>query len=76
VSNGPSVTAAVPTFNRLRYVIRAIESILAQTVPADEIVVIDDGSTDGTAERLESLFGDRLRIVRQANQGVSSARLP
>jgi len=54
--------------------VRAIETVLAQTRTIDEIIVIDDGSTDGTGDHLRARYGDRIRYVRQANAGVSSAR--
>lgn len=54
--------------------IRAIETVLAQTRVVEEIVVIDDGSTDGTGHALQARFGDRIRYVWQANAGVSAAR--
>ena len=68
------ISALIPTYNRQGYVQRAIESILAQTTPVDEIVVVDDGSTDGSAEQIERQFGNRIRVIRQTNAGVSSAR--
>ena len=68
------ISALIPTYNRRKFVPRAIESILAQTVPVDEIIVVDDGSTDGTAEEIGSRFGERVRVIRQENQGVSAAR--
>src|SRR5687768_4540645 len=68
------VSAIIPTYNRRDLVIRAIESVLAQTRSVDEIVVIDDGSTDGTAEVLRARYGDRVRYVFQSNAGVSAAR--
>jgi glycosyltransferase involved in cell wall biosynthesis len=67
------VTAAVPTYNRARYVGEAIESVLAQTYPDVELVVVDDGSTDETAE-VVARFGERVRYLRQENQGRSAAR--
>ncbi|MGB0133860.1 glycosyltransferase family 2 protein [Dokdonella sp.] len=70
----PDVSAIIPTYNRRELVIRAIHSALAQTREVDEIIVIDDGSTDGTGEALKAAFGDRIISVRQANAGVSAAR--
>jgi glycosyltransferase involved in cell wall biosynthesis len=69
-----NVSAVIPAFNRRNYLPRAIDSALAQTVPVDEIIVVDDGSTDGTAELVESRYGSRVRVVRQANTGVAGAR--
>jgi len=69
-----SVTAIIPTFNRREYVARAIRSVLVQHHRPDEILVIDDGSTDGTAEALHREFGDQLQLIQQPNGGVSSAR--
>lgn len=55
-------------------VTRAIDSVLAQTHPVEEIIVIDDGSTDGTCEYLAHRYGERITCVRQDNAGVSAAR--
>lgn len=68
------VSALIPAYNRRPYVVRAINSILAQTVPVDEIIVVDDGSTDGTSETIRSLYGARVKVLRQENRGVSAAR--
>ena len=68
------VSAVIPAFNRRHYIRRAIDSVLAQTVAVDEIIVVDDGSTDGTAEIVEANYGSRVRIARQQNAGVSGAR--
>lgn len=70
----PGVSVIVPTYNRRELLARAIDSILAQTEPVDEIIVVDDGSTDGTAEMLASRYGERVRHAWQANAGVSAAR--
>lgn len=67
------MSVVIPTHDRASLVTRAIESVLAQTAPAREIVVVDDGSTDDTRQRVAS-FGDRVRYLHQANRGVSSAR--
>ncbi|MEM9038203.1 MAG: glycosyltransferase family 2 protein [Actinomycetota bacterium] len=69
----PSVTIAIPTFDRARFLGDAIDSALAQTRPADEVLVVDDGSTDGTADVL-ARYGDAIRVVRQPNQGGPLAR--
>jgi glycosyltransferase involved in cell wall biosynthesis len=68
------VSALIPTYNRQEQVLRAIDSVLAQTVPVDEIIVVDDGSTDSTAEAIRSLYGSRVAVFRQGNGGVSAAR--
>lgn len=53
---------------------RAIDTVLAQTRPVEEIIVVDDGSSDGTGDALRARYGDRIRYVWQANAGVSAAR--
>jgi glycosyltransferase involved in cell wall biosynthesis len=69
----PLFSVIVPTYNRLSLVVAAVESVLRQECTDYELIVVDDGSTDGTAEALAA-FGDRIRVVRQANQGQSAAR--
>lgn len=68
------VSVIIPTYNRRELVRRAIGTVLAQTRDVEEIVVVDDGSTDGTREALAQAFGDRIRYVYQPNGGVSAAR--
>jgi glycosyltransferase involved in cell wall biosynthesis len=68
------VSTIIPTYNRVDDVVLAVRSARAQTHGAQEIIVIDDGSTDGTAERLRSEHGDALRILRTERLGVSGAR--
>jgi glycosyltransferase involved in cell wall biosynthesis len=73
VSVVPLVGAIIPAFNAERYVRDAISSVLAQTHAAVECILVDDGSTDGTAAAAAE-FGERIRIVRQENRGVAAAR--
>jgi glycosyltransferase involved in cell wall biosynthesis len=68
------ISTLIPTYNRRIHVLRALDSVLAQTVPVDEIVVVDDGSTDGTAEAIHCRYGSRVSVFRQENAGVSAAR--
>jgi len=68
-----TVSVIIPTFNSSTFVAQAVESVLAQTRPPAEIIVIDDGSTDDTASRLQ-VYGARIQYVFQSNRGRSSAR--
>jgi len=69
-----SVSVIIPVYNRAVSVLRAIESVFAQTFPVGEIIVIDDGSTDGTPEAIRRHFGSRVRLITQANRGPSASR--
>lgn len=68
----PRFSVVIPAFNAAATLAHAIESVRAQSWPAHEIIVVDDGSTDATAE-VAHQFAD-VRLIRQANSGVSVAR--
>ena len=67
------ISVIIPTHNRAHLLLRAIESVLAQTLKPIEVIIVDDGSTDATAELVSSCF-PQCHCVYQENQGVSSAR--
>jgi glycosyltransferase involved in cell wall biosynthesis len=69
----PTISAVIPVHNREHLIGRAIESALDQTRPADEIVVVDDGSTDATTDVVRR-FGDAVKLICKPNGGVSTAR--
>ncbi|MBI4161832.1 MAG: glycosyltransferase family 2 protein [Acidobacteria bacterium] len=73
MSAAPAVTVVLPTWNRADRIGEAIESVLRQSVPVRELIVVDDGSTDGTASVL-ARYGAPVRVHRQAHAGVSRAR--
>ena len=68
-----TISVIIPAYNYGRFLRDAIDSALAQTCPALEIIVVDDGSTDDTPQILNS-YGDRIRAIRQENLGTSAAR--
>ena len=70
--DGLRVSVLVPTFNRVKYIGECLDSLLAQTMPALEIIVIDDGSEDGTAQLLQR-YGQRIRYIRKDNGGKPTA---
>lgn len=69
----PLVSVIIPTYNRWPIVSEAVESVLAQSAQNFEIIVVDDGSTDGTVKELGK-YGARLRLFSQHRSGVSAAR--
>jgi glycosyltransferase involved in cell wall biosynthesis len=75
VSGGPSTTVVIPTHNRRALLRRALDSVLRQGDTAVEVVVVDDGGTDGTAEAVHALGRDDVRLLRHGrSKGVSAAR--
>lgn len=68
-----SIAVVIPSFNRLALLQRALDSVLAQTVSVAEIIVVDDGSSDGTTAILQPSY-PQVRFLLQENRGVSVAR--
>lgn len=71
-SPAPTISVAMPAYQAERWIGETLESVLAQTSPPDEVVVVDDGSTDATGEIARG-FGPPVRVVVQRNGGVSAA---
>jgi glycosyltransferase involved in cell wall biosynthesis len=70
-----TISVVIPCYNVERYIGRCLESVLAQEYTQLEIIVVDDGSTDGTAAVIERYLGDeRIKLLRRSNAGVSAAR--
>jgi len=72
--SSPLVTAIIATYNRRHYICDAIDSVLNQTYPNIELIIIDDGSTDGTGSLLRQRYGQRIHYIYQENKGRSEAR--
>ncbi len=70
----PKISVVIPLFNKERHIVRAINSVLAQTVQDFEIVVVNDGSKDGGGDIVRVMTDSRIRLIHQENGGVSSAR--
>jgi glycosyltransferase involved in cell wall biosynthesis/drug/metabolite transporter (DMT)-like permease len=73
VAESLRISTIIPTYNRARLLGRAVRSALAQAEPGDEIIVVDDGSTDDTEATMRS-FGEPVRYIRTANAGAGAAR--
>lgn len=69
----PLASVVIPAYNCADYVAEAVQSVLDQAYPEREIIVVNDGSTDGTLEALHG-FGNAIRVVDQENTGPAGAR--
>ena len=67
------ISVVIPTFNRISLVARAIDSVLKQSLNPYEIIVVDDGSDDGTSEMINNKYKS-IKLIQQQNNGVSAAR--
>jgi peptidoglycan-N-acetylglucosamine deacetylase len=74
-TSGPLVSVLIAAYNERKVIARTLETVLANTYARLEVIVVDDGSTDATAEEVERIFGGdpRVRLVRQDNTGKSGA---
>lgn len=70
----PKISVVMPLYNKEPYVRRAVQSVLDQSVPDFEIIIIDDGSTDRGLSIVKSISDPRIRVLSQENLGVSAAR--
>ena len=68
------ISVVIPLYNKERYIARAIQSALGQTYGDFELIVVDDGSTDGSVDIVSQFADTRLRLINQANAGVGAAR--
>ena len=68
------VSVVIPTYQDREWIVEAVSSALSQTYPHIEVIVVDDGSTDGTAGLLQERFGGDIRLIRQNNGGLAAAR--
>ena len=71
--NCQKISVVIPTLDRWRFLIRAIESVRTQTLQADEIIIVDNGSTDGTLNLLKSKY-PMVKLICESKSGVSAAR--
>ena len=67
-------SVVIPLYNKEHYIAGTLRSVLTQTFPDYEVIVVDDGSTDNSLQACKTVQSDKIRIVQQANQGVSAAR--
>lgn len=70
----PTVSVVIPLYNKGKYIERALSSVLAQTFPPLEIIVVDDGSTDDGPEKVINFNNPKITLIRQENKGPGAAR--
>jgi glycosyltransferase involved in cell wall biosynthesis len=71
-AEGPTISVVVPAYNEERFIGEALDAVFAQTLAPLEVIVVDDGSTDGTVEAV-GRFGDCVRLIQQENRGCPGA---
>ena len=69
-----TISVIIPLYNKEREIGDTLRSVLAQTLQPTEIVVVDDGSTDGSADAVRAIASPLVKLVTQANAGVCAAR--
>ena len=67
------ISVVIPSYNRKHTLERALQSVFEQTSPVDEVILVDDGSTDGSSDMVRQRF-PQVTVINQPNQGVSAAR--
>jgi glycosyltransferase involved in cell wall biosynthesis len=70
----PHISVVIPLYNKAPHIKATLDSILKQTLLPEEIIVVDDGSTDGSGDVVESFNNPLIRLIKQTNQGESTAR--
>ena len=70
----PEYSVIIPLYNGRDEILRAVNSVRAQTFPSFEIIVVDDGSADGGSDLVREIGDDRMRVIRQDHAGVAAAR--
>ena len=73
IEHQPLVSVVIAVYNRERFIQEAVESVLEQSYTSRELIVVDDGSTDGTVDVVKS-YGDRICLVQSENRGPGPAR--
>lgn len=68
------ITAVIPVYNREKTIKRCIDSVLSQTYPIFEIIVVDDGSSDATIDIIEGTYGEKVVLLKQRHKGAQAAR--
>lgn len=74
IDESPAVSVVVPLYNKAAYIKKTLASILAQTYPPDEIIVVNDGSTDDGPSLVQAIDDERILLLHQDNQGPGNAR--